>query len=198
MNQSELVRNLIMEFAKLPSIGKKTAQRLTYHILALPDNEALGLARAIQAAKSSIGFCEVCFNYCEDGRCDICQDNSREEHMICVVEDPKDIAVIESTGEFHGRYHILHGLISPLKGQGPDDIRIKELIERLSDDKVKEVLIAFDFSVEADATSLYLSRLIRPLGVSVTRLASGIPAGASLEYADTVTLTQAIKKRTEV
>jgi recombination protein RecR len=198
MNKSDIVRELIVEFAKLPSIGKKTAQRLTYHILSLPEKEALGLAEAIQKAKKSIGFCEICFNYTPSRLCEFCHDERRDDDIICVIEDPKDINIIENTGEFSGRYHILHGLISPLKGCGPDELKIRELISRLSDESVKEVILAFDFSVEADATSLYLSRLIRPLGVKVTRLASGIPAGAALEYADSVTLTQAIKKRTEI
>lgn len=198
MAEIDIVQRLVAEFAKLPSIGKKTAQRLAYYILAQKKDKALELANAIIDAKNIISFCENCFNYSETDLCEYCASNNRDKTRICIVETPKEIDVIESTKEFNGTYHVIHGLISPLKGITPENLKLKELLNRIGREDVQEILIALDFSVEADATTLYIAKLIKPLGVKVTRLASGIPAGASLEYADTVTLSQAIRGRIDI
>ena len=198
MSENDILKRLVSEFSKLPSVGKKTAQRLAYYILSQEKEKALALAYSIIDAREKISFCQNCFNYTDTELCDFCSHNSRENGIICVVESPREIEIIESTREFFGRYHVLHGLISPLKGISPDDIHIKELISRISRENIEEVIVALDFSVEADATSLYISRLLKPSGIKITRLAPGIPAGASLEYADTVTLSQAIKGRISI
>lgn len=198
MAENDVLKRLVAEFSKLPSIGKKTAQRLAYYVLSQEKEKALALANAIIDARENITFCENCFNYTDKELCEYCESSSRENGILCVVETPKEIEIIESTREFFGRYHVLHGLISPLKGINPEDIRLKELVQRISVESIDEIIIALDFSVEADATALYISRLLKPAGIRITRLAPGIPAGASLEYADTVTLSQAIKGRISI
>jgi recombination protein RecR len=198
MSENDILKRLVSEFSKLPSVGKKTAQRLAYYILSQEKEKALALAYSIIDAREKISFCQNCFNYTDTELCEFCNHNSRENGILCVVESPREIEIIECTREFYGRYHVLHGLISPLKGISPDDIHIKELISRISRENIEEVIVALDFSVEADATSLYISRLLKPSGIKITRLAPGIPAGASLEYADTVTLSQAIKGRISI
>ncbi|MCK9225217.1 MAG: recombination mediator RecR [Candidatus Muirbacterium halophilum] len=198
MSENLILKRLVSEFSKLPSVGKKTAQRLAYYILSQEKEKALALAYSIIDAREKISFCENCFNYTDNELCDLCQNNGRKNGILCVVESPREIEIIESTREFFGRYHVLHGLISPLKGISPNDIRLRELIARITKENIEEVIIALDFSVEADATSLYISRLLKPSGINITRLAPGIPAGASLEYADTATLTQAIKGRISI
>ncbi|MGM0607764.1 MAG: recombination mediator RecR [Candidatus Muiribacteriota bacterium] len=198
MAEKDLLNKLVSEFSRLPSIGKKTAQRLAYFIMSEPEEKALGLANSIIEAKKELSFCEKCFNYTHQKYCPYCLSKSRNGEVVCVTETPKEIEVIESTHEFSGKYHVLHGVIAPLKGVTPEDLKIKELIARIEADNIKEVIIALDFSVEADATTIYLSRLLKPLGIKVSRIASGIPAGASLEFADTVTLGQAIRGRINI
>ena len=195
MNTQDALHKLVFEFAKLPSIGKKTAQRLAYYIMSQSEENALELANSIIDAKRKVNFCENCFNYSENASCRICNDSSRDTGIICVTETPREIDVIESTHEYSGTYHVLHGLIAPLKGISPENLKIRELLNRIEKNEIREIIIALDFTVEADATTLYLTRLIKPLGVSITRIASGIPAGASLEFADTVTLGQALRGR---
>ncbi|PLX16594.1 MAG: recombination protein RecR [Candidatus Muiribacterium halophilum] len=198
MKEVTPVERLIDQLSTLPSIGRKTAQRLAYFILAQPEERAVSLAESIVNARKKISFCENCFNYSEREFCDICENNNRDRSVVMIVESPKDIPVIESTNEFNGLYHVLHGVISPLKGISPDDLRIRELINRVGKGEIEEVIIGLDFSVESEATTIYISRLLKPLGISITRFASGIPAGAALEYADSMTLSQAIRGRIEI
>ena len=190
------VETLIDEFAKLPGIGRKTAQRLAFHVLNLPKEQADALAQAITNAKQTVHLCPKCQNLTDEELCPICSDPARDTHTICVVADPKDVLAFEKTREYHGLYHVLHGTISPMNGVGPDDIRIKELLARL--DGVREVIIATNPDVEGDATAMYLSRLIKPLGIKVTRIAHGIPIGGDLEYIDEVTLSRAMAGRREM
>lgn len=189
---------LIEQFASLPGIGRKTAQRLAFYILTLSDNDAKAFSDAIMNAHSNIKNCDVCKNFTDKHICDICDDETRDKTTICVVEDPKDVSAFERTGKYTGLYHVLHGLISPIDGKGPDELYIKELIKRLSDGVVKEVIVATDPTVQGEATAVYLSRLIKPLGVKVSRLAFGIPIGSSLEYTDEVTLFKALENRSSL
>lgn len=189
---------LTEQFAALPGIGKKTAQRLAFHILTLSDSEAKEFSDAILEAHSKIKNCDVCKNFTDKKICDICDDTSRDRTTICVVEDPKDVSAFERTGKYTGLYHVLHGLISPIDGKGPDELFIKELLTRLSDGEVQEVIIATDPTVQGEATAVYLSRLIKPLGIKVSRLAFGIPIGSSLEYTDEVTLFKALENRSSL
>ncbi len=182
-------------FARLPGIGKKSAQRLAFHVLRMPKEEADAFANAILEAREKIGYCEICKNITDTPRCAICSDESRDRTMICVVEDPRDVIAIERTKEYHGLYHVLGGLISPMDGVGPESLFIKELLSRMSDGEVKEVIMATNPTVEGEATAMYISRLLKPMGVKVTRLAYGIPVGGNLEYADEVTLYRAIEGR---
>ncbi len=186
---------LTEHFERLPGIGKKSAQRLAFHILRMPEEEARDFAKAILEAREKIGYCKICRNLTDGDCCPICSDPTRDETTICVVEDPKDVIAFERTKEYHGLYHILGGLISPMDGIGPEALSIKELMARLGDGKVKEVIMATNPTVEGEATAMYLSRLLKPLGVLVTRLAYGIPVGGSLEYADEVTLYRALEGR---
>ena len=192
------VENLIDCFARLPGIGRKTAQRLAFHVLSLPEAEAEEFSAAITAAKSEVTFCKRCQNLTVGDTCPICSSPSRDESMICVVSDPKDVAAIERTAEYKGLYHVLHGVISPMNHVGPDSIRIKELLSRVADGKVQEVILATDPDTEGEATALYISRLLRNFDVKVTRLAYGIPVGSQLEYADEVTLLRALEGRREI
>lgn len=182
-------------FARLPGIGKKSAQRLAFHVLRMPKEEADAFANAILEAREKIGYCEICKNITDTPRCAICSDENRDRTTICVVEDPRDVIAIERTKEYHGLYHVLGGLISPMDGVGPESLFIKELLSRISDGEVKEVIMATNPTVEGEATAMYISRLLKPMGVKVTRLAYGIPVGGNLEYADEVTLYRAIEGR---
>lgn len=194
---AEPIANLIEELSKLPGIGPKTAQRLAFFILNSSAEVGHGLANAIVSAKSKIHYCSQCFNLTEQDPCMICRDTKRNTDAICVVEEPKDIISMERTREFKGYYHVLQGVISPMEGIGPDQLKIKELLSRLGDE-VKEVIIATNPNVEGEATSLYLARLIKPLGIKVSRIAHGLPVGGDLDYADEVTLGKALEGRREL
>ena len=196
MNYSVLPLTKLTEcFARLPGIGRKSAQRLAFHILRMPEEEAKAFANAILEAREKIGYCEICKNITDTPRCAICSDETRDKSTICVVEDPRDVIAIERTKEYHGLYHVLGGLISPMDGISPENLFIKELLARLGDGTVKEVIMATNPTVEGEATAMYLSRLIKPMGIKVSRLAYGIPVGGNLEYADEVTLYRAIEGR---
>lgn len=193
------LNKLINELSKLPGIGGKTAQRLAFHILSLTDREAEDLAAAITGAKHSLRYCSVCGNLTDQEKCYICSDESRDKSIICVVETPQDVMAMERIREFKGQYHVLHGAISPAEGIGPNDINLKSLITRLqSDDEVQEVVIATNPNIEGEATAMYISRLLKPAGIKVTRIAHGIPVGGDLEYADEVTLLKAMEGRREI
>lgn len=195
---ADAVSKLIEEFAKLPGIGPKTAQRLAFHVIRGRKEDAFGLAKALVNAKEKVRYCSTCFNMTDIDPCKVCENPNRDRSIICVVEDPRDVVALERTKDFKGLYHVLHGAISPMEGIGPDQIRIKELLNRLQDDTVKEVISATNSSVEGEATSMYLAKLIKPLGIRVTRIAQGIPVGGDIEYADEVTLTRAFAGRTEI
>ena len=188
---------LVERFESLPGIGHKNAQRLAYHILDLPKEDAQGFADAILEAHEKIHYCSVCCNLTDSDLCPVCANDSRDKTSICVVEDPRDVFALERAGEYNGLYHVLHGAISPLSGVGPDQLHIKELLARM-DGTVTEVIMATNPTVEGEATAMYLSRLLKPLGVKVTRLAYGIPVGGDLEYADEVTLQRAMEGRQEL
>jgi recombination protein RecR len=192
------VAKLIEEFEKLPGIGHKTAQRLAFHVLKLPEAKVEGLADAIRDAKKKTRFCSVCSNLTEADPCSICSGGTRDHSIICVVEDPRDVVALERTREFKGLYHVLHGAISPMQGIGPDDIRIKELLHRIKDNSIREVILATNPNIEGEATAMYVSKLIKPFGVRATRIAHGIPVGGDLEYADEVTLAKALEGRREL
>ncbi len=192
------LENLIDSFASLPGVGYKSAQRLAFHILELPKEEAERFARAIGEAREKVHTCAVCQNLTDSELCAICSDPARDTKTICVVSDPRDVFAIERTREFEGTYHVLHGVISPLNHIGPDDIKIKELISRVAGGGVKEVIMATNPDTEGETTAKYISRLVRPFGVKVTRLAYGIPVGSNLEYADNATLMRAIEGRCEI
>jgi len=195
---AEPIERLINELAKLPGVGRKTAARLAYFILRIPKGDAQNLARAIIDVKERIQLCSVCFNLTDRDPCRICNDSRRDNEVICVVEEPNDLMAIEGTGDFDGKYHVLHGALSPLEGIGPEDIKTKELLERLGAGKVREVIMATNPNVEGGATALYLTELIKPLGVKVTRIAYGIPMGGDIEYADGATLVKALEGRREI
>jgi recombination protein RecR len=192
------VARLIEEFHRLPGIGPKSAQRLTYHLLRLPTEQALALAEAIVELKERTVLCSLCQNVTETDPCGICSDDSRDRTVICVVEEPLDILALERTRGFHGLYHVLHGVISPMDGIGPDDLKVNELLARLRTGAVTEVIMATNPNLEGEATAMYIHRLLSPLGVRVTRLARGLPMGADLEYADDVTLSRALENRQDV
>lgn len=192
------VQRLIEKFASLRGVGRKTAARYAFSVLDMPEEEAIEFANAIIAAKKEVVPCSICGNLSDKPVCDICGDDRRDKSVICVVEDPKAVMAIERTHEFGGVYHVLHGLISPMNGVGPDDLCIKELVNRLGDGEVKELIMATNPTAEGDVTALFISRLVKPLGVKVSRLAYGIPVGADLEYADNFTLTKAIEGRKEL
>jgi recombination protein RecR len=192
------IQDLIDELARLPGIGPKSAQRLAFWLVKTPPDEAKRLAAAIVRAKDLISFCRECGNVAEGDRCRICADESRDRTVLCVVEEPKDAATIERASLHKGRYHILGGAISPLDGVGPDDLRVQELLERVERDHVTEVILAMNPNLEGNATAMYVAALLKPLGIRVTRLASGLPVGGDLEYADEVTLSQALEGRREV
>ena len=189
---------LIAELEKLPSVGPKSAQRLAYHLLKTTDAEANRLADAIRNAKSRLRFCSQCQNISENETCEICSDSRRDRSIVCVVGEPRDIAAIERINEYKGQYHVLHGLMSPMDGIGPEQLRIRELLNRLSQHEIQEVILATNPTIEGDATALYLAKLIKPSGISVTRLAHGMPVGGELDYADSATLLSALEYRREM
>ena len=189
------IQELIDELGRLPGVGPKSAQRIAFHILQSESVDIQRLVEAIREVKEKVKFCEICGNVSEDMQCRICRDPKRELHAICVVEESKDVQAIEKTREFRGRYHVLGGAISPIEGIGPENLRIKELMTRLADGVVTEVILATDPNLEGEATATYLARLLKPLGLTVTRLASGLPVGGDLEYADEVTLGRAFEGR---
>lgn len=189
---------LIEQFRALPGIGPKSAVRLAYHILEMDKNKAQALARAIIEAKEKVGYCSQCFNLTDCDPCRICRGENRDRTLLCVVEEPRDVAAMERTREFKGLYHVLHGSLSPLEGIGPDEIKIKELLTRLKSDEIREVIMATDPDVEGEATAMYLAKLLKPLGIKVTRIAHGLPVGGDLEYADEVTLSKALENRREM
>lgn len=199
---SHSVASLIEEFAKLPGIGKKTAQRLAFHIIGMNERDALGLAGAITNVKENIKYCNICSNLTDKDVCNICSSKKRDESIICVVADSRDVIAIEKTREYRGLYHVLHGNISPMEGIGPEDIKIKELLSRLSPSKDKEevleVILATSPTIEGEATAMYISKLLKPLEIRTTRIAYGIPIGGDLEYADELTLSKALEGRREI
>ena len=192
------LQNLADQFAKLPGIGGKTAQRLAFHVLSLPMEDAEEFSNAILEAKKQVHTCPVCQNLTDREVCQVCTDPARDHSMICVVEGPRDVMAIERTKEYQGLYHVLHGLISPMNQKGPDDLTIRQLLERIQQGGVQEVIMATNPTVEGETTAMYIARLLKPLGLKVTRLASGIPMGGNLEYADEVTLFRALEGRQEL
>lgn len=198
MRYAPPIARLLEELERLPGIGPKSAQRVAYHILRSDPEASARLAESILEVKRTIRFCARCFNFAEGELCEICADARRDASAICVVEEPRDLAAVERTGEFRGTYHVLQGTISPIDGIGPEQLRIRELIERLGDGGVTEVVIATNPNVEGETTALYLARLIKPLGIRVTRIASGLPVGGDLEYADEVTLGRALEARRDM
>ncbi len=189
---------LIEQFRALPGIGSKTAARLAYYVLEMDKTRAEGLAQAIIEAKEKIGYCNVCYNLTDCNPCAICQSPGRDGSIVCVMEEPRDVAAVERTREYRGRYHVLHGQLSPLEGIGPNDIKIKELLTRIGSGEIVEVIMATNPDVEGEATAMYIARLLKPLGVKVTRIAHGLPVGGDLEYADEVTLSKAMENRREM
>ncbi len=190
--------DLVEKFASLPGVGLKSAQRLAFHILSLSEAEAKSFADAILAAKANVHTCPICQNLTDEDECPICRSDSREDGVVCVVASPKDVAAIERAREYNGKYHVLHGVISPLNRVGPDDIKIRELVDRVAQGGIREVIMAMNPDTEGETTAKYISRLIKPFGVKVTRLAYGIPVGASLEFADDATLMRALEGRQEI
>lgn len=189
---------LVAEIAKFPGIGRKTATRLAFHILRRPTAEAEALAEAILDLKRNIRFCSCCFHITEADPCSLCTDPARDDRLLCVVEEPQDLISIERSRSFRGRYHVLHGALSPLDGVGPEDLKLNELLARLEEGRVEEVLVATNFTVEGEATALYIARLVKPFGIRVTRPAHGIPMGSDLEYVDEATVNRAVEGRREL
>lgn len=198
VKQAPPIDGLIDAFSKLPGIGRKTASRLAFHILRTSREEAEALARRIKEVKEKIRLCSECFNLTDEDPCPICRDNERMVEKICVVEEPNDLLAIENTGAFRGKYHVLHGTLRPLEGVGPEQIKIRELLNRLKKHSVKEVILATNPTREGEATAVYLTQLIKPLGIKVTRIASGVPVGSEIEYTDSVTLSIAMEGRKEM
>lgn len=195
---SKSIANLIEEFEKFPSIGHKTAVRMAFHVLNLSQDEADNFCKTVQDAKQNLKYCKVCYNITDTDPCYICANAKRDITTICVVQDVKDIIAMERIHEYKGVYHVLHGAISPMNGIGPNDIKIKELLERLKDDSIKEVILATNPNIEGEATAMYIAKLISPLGINVTRIAYGIPIGGDIEYTDEVTLSKALEGRRKV
>lgn len=194
----EPIARLINELSRLPGIGNKTAQRLAFHIINMPKEHVNGLAKAIEEVKGHIKYCQICGNISDMDICAICKNPGRDPSIICVVEDVRDIIAMEKTREFKGLYHVLNGTISPMDGIGPDDIRIKELLQRVNDTRLKEVIMATNPNIEGEATAIYISRLLKPMGIKTTRIAHGLPVGGDLEYADEVTISKALEGRREM
>lgn len=198
MAYGALLQALIDELGRLPGIGPKSAQRIAFHLLKVAPEDALRLSEAIVAVKEKVTLCPRCFNVAEGALCDICIDPRRDGSVLCVVEDPRDIVAVEKTQEFRGRYHVLQGALNPIEGVGPDQLRIRELLARLDEEGVTEVILCTNPNLEGEATAMYLARMLKPLGTKVTRLASGLPVGGDLEYADELTLGRALEGRREV
>jgi recombination protein RecR len=192
------VQSLVDELGRLPGIGPKSAQRIAFYLLKAAPEDAKRLARAVVEAKERVSWCRRCFNFAEGELCVYCRDDRRDSSLLCVVEEPRDIVAVERTQEYRGRYHVLLGAISPIEGIGPDQLKVKELLARVNDEGVKEVILATNPNIEGEATAMYLARLLKPLGLRVTRIASGLPVGGDLEYADEVTLGRALEGRREV
>jgi recombination protein RecR len=192
------VQTLIDELGRLPGIGPKSAQRIAFYLLKLAPEEAARLARAITEAKERVSFCQRCFNVSEGPECQICLDPRRDSTLVCVVEEPRDVVAVEKTREFGGRYHVLQGAISPIEGIGPDQLKVRELLARLEPEGIEEVILCTNPTIEGEATAMYLARLLKPLGVRATRIASGLPVGGDLEYADELTLGRALEGRREL
>jgi recombination protein RecR len=192
------VQTLIDELGRLPGIGPKSAQRIAYYLLKAAPDDANRLAKSITEAKARVSWCRRCFNIAQGELCGFCRDDRRDSSLLCVVEEPRDIVAVERTHEFTGRYHVLQGAISPIEGIGPEQLRVKELLRRVGDESITEVILATNPNIEGEATAMYLAKLLQPLGVTVTRLASGLPVGGDLEYADEVTLGRALEGRREV
>lgn len=192
------LENLIDKFASLPGIGRKSAQRLAFYVLSLPENEVQAFAAAIVDAKSSVHCCKICQNLTEDEICSVCASDRRDKSTVCVVSEPRDVLSIERSHEYNGTYHVLHGVLSPMSHVGPDDIKIKELLVRVAENDIEEVIMATNPDTEGEATAMYISRLLKPFNIKVTRLAYGIPVGSNLEFADDATLNRAMEGRTEM
>jgi recombination protein RecR len=193
----EPIAKLIDSFSKLPGIGPKTAGRLAFFVLNMKEDDVLDFAKALVNAKRNLSYCSVCQHITDEDPCYICRDKTRDRSTICVVQDPKDVIAMEKMREYNGLYHVLHGAISPMDGIGPEDIKVTELINRLEDEQVQEIIVATNPTIEGEATSMYISRLVKPIGVKVTRIAHGLPVGGDLEYADEVTLSKALEGRRE-
>jgi recombination protein RecR len=198
LHYPEPIAKLIEAFSRLPGIGPKTATRLAFHVLRMKEEDALEFAKALVGVKRNLTFCSTCCNVTDVDPCRICSDKSRDDSVICVVQEPRDVAAMERTKEYFGQYHVLHGAISPMDGVGPDDIRIAELMRRLGDERVQELILATNPNIEGEATAMYISRLVKPFGIKVTRIAHGLPVGGDLEYADEVTLSKALEGRREL
>ena len=194
----EPIAKLIDSFSRLPGIGPKTAGRLAFYVLRMKEEDVLEFAKSLINVKRNLHYCTVCFNITDTDPCRICQDKTRDGSVICVVQEPKDVVAMERTKDFNGYYHVLHGAISPMEGIGPDEIRVAELLKRLGDDKVQEMILATNPNIEGEATAMYISRLVRNFGLKVTRIAHGLPVGGDLEYADEVTLSKALEGRREI
>lgn len=198
MHYTKPLANLIDYLQRLPGIGPKSAQRIAFHLLKMPENEVQKFAQSMITAKQTIRYCEICFNMSASNPCEICASTSRDDSVICVCAETKDLIAIENTNEYKGKYHVLQGLISPIDGIGAEDIRIKELLHRIASHDIKEVIIALNPSVEGEATSLYLTKLLKPFNIKITRIAFGLPIGSDIEYADEITLAKAIECRREI
>ena len=192
------LQKLIDELGKLPGVGPKSAQRIAFHLIKLPEQDALSLANAIQEAKQKVRFCETCFNMSDEAICEICSDTQRDSSLVCVVEEPRDIVALERTREYKGLYHVLQGAINPIDGVGPEQLKIRELLERLKENTLQEVILCTNPNIEGEATAMYLAKLIEPLGIQVSRIASGLPVGGDLEYADELTLGRALEGRRKI
>ena len=197
MNQIDSMERLVNEFSKLPSVGKKTAQRFAYHLLTMSEADVKDFASAMVTAKELIHTCKVCANFTDKEICDICA-KPKKEKIICVVKEPKDVTALEKVREFNGSYHVLHGVINPLEGKGPNDINIRSLLTRVGEEKIEEVIVATNPDVEGEATAMYIANLLKPLGVKVTRIAQGVAMGSELEFTDAVTLSKALSSRREM
>lgn len=198
MYYPEPIAKLIEAFTHLPGVGPKTAGRLAFHVLRMKEDDVIDFAKALVNVKRNLHYCSVCGNITDTDPCQICQDKTRDASVICVIQEPKDLVAMERTKEFDGYYHVLHGAISPIEGIGPDDIKLKELLNRLSDERVQELILATNPNIEGEATAMYISRLVKPFNVKVTRIAHGLPVGGDLEYADEVTLSKALEGRREL
>ena len=197
-NFSKPIENLIRQLSKLPGIGQKTAQRLAFHIINMEDEDAKALSSSILEEKEKIQFCSICQNIADSNPCEICSSTERSGEVICVVESPREVIAMEKSKEFNGKYHVLHGTISPSNSITPDMLKIRELVERLASDDIKEVILATNPTIDGEATAMYIARLLKPFGIKITRIARGLPMGADIEYADEVTITKALENRVEI